>query len=46
MKMFFKNRDATRTYNKTSKTSKAIDGGAGCASGRRWFVEIKRSKTP
>ena len=43
MKMFFKNREMARTYNKTAKHNKAKDGGSSCAAGKRWYVEIKKS---
>lgn len=41
MKMFFKNREMARNYNKKAKHNKAKDGGSSCATGKRWFVDIK-----
>lgn len=42
MKMFFKNRDAARVYNKTATKNKAQDGGSSCATGKRWFIDLKK----
>ena len=42
MKMFFKNRDAARAYNKTATNKKVQDGGLSCAAGKRWFIDLKK----
>jgi len=41
MKMYFKNREAARKYNKKATNNKAQDGGASSPTGKRWYVNCK-----
>lgn len=38
MKMFLKNREAARAYDRKSTTTKARDAGPDAPKGKRWYV--------